>query len=123
MTVLYLHFCPGNITCLCTFRPSLSWEIHCFGIGHYLLVYFFLIYFILFIYLFTLQYCIGFAIHQHASAMGAAFFIVQFSHRYMTIGKTIALTRCTFVGKVMSLLLIFYFLIFIFTLFYFTILY
>ena len=43
MTVLYLHFCPGNITCLCTFRPSLSWEIHCFGIGHYLLVYFFLI--------------------------------------------------------------------------------
>ena len=34
----------------------------------------------------------------------AAFFIVQLSHPYMTNGKTIALTRCTFVGKVMSLL-------------------
>ena len=33
-----------------------------------------------------------------------AFFIVQFSHPYMTTGKTIALTRRTFVGKVMSLL-------------------
>ena len=32
------------------------------------------------------------------------FFIVQLSHPYMTIGKTIALTRRTFVGKVMSLL-------------------
>ena len=35
----------------------------------------------------------------------SAFFIVQLSHLYMTIGKTIALTRWTFVGKVMSLLL------------------
>ena len=35
----------------------------------------------------------------------SAFFMVQFSHPYMTTGKTIALTRCTFVGKVMSLLL------------------
>ena len=35
----------------------------------------------------------------------AAFFIVQLSHPYMTTGKTIALTRWTFVGKVMSLLL------------------
>ena len=34
----------------------------------------------------------------------SAFFIVQLSHPYMTTGKTIALTRCTFVGKVMSLL-------------------
>ena len=34
----------------------------------------------------------------------SAFFIVQLSHSYMTIGKTIALTRWTFVGKVMSLL-------------------
>ena len=34
----------------------------------------------------------------------AAFFIVQLSHPYMTTGKTIALTRHTFVGKVMSLL-------------------
>ena len=35
----------------------------------------------------------------------SAFFIVQLSHPYMTTGKTIALTRQTFVGKVMSLLL------------------
>ena len=34
----------------------------------------------------------------------SAFFIVQFSHPYMTTGKTIALTRWTFVGKVMFLL-------------------
>ena len=34
----------------------------------------------------------------------SAFFIVQFSHPYMTTGKTIALTRRTFVDKVMSLL-------------------
>ena len=35
----------------------------------------------------------------------SAIFIVQLSHPYMTTGKTIALTRRTFVGKVMSLLL------------------
>ena len=35
----------------------------------------------------------------------SAFFIVQLSHPYMTTGKTIALTRRTFVGKVISLLL------------------
>ena len=34
----------------------------------------------------------------------SAFFTVQISHPYMTTGKTIALTRRTFVGKVMSLL-------------------
>ena len=34
----------------------------------------------------------------------SAFFIVQLSHPYMTTGRTIALTRWTFVGKVMSLL-------------------
>ena len=39
------------------------------------------------------------SIHWHS-----AFFIVQLSHPYMTTGKTIALTRRTFVGKVMSLL-------------------
>ena len=39
------------------------------------------------------------SILQHSS-----FFIVQLSHLYMTTGKTIALTRWTFVGKVMSLL-------------------
>ena len=33
----------------------------------------------------------------------SAFFVVQLSHPYMTTGKTIALTRWTFVGKVMSL--------------------
>ena len=35
---------------------------------------------------------------------GSAFFIVQLSHPHMTIGKTIALTRWTFFGEVMSLL-------------------
>ena len=35
----------------------------------------------------------------------SAFFIVQLSHPYMTNGKNIALTRWTFIGKVMSLLL------------------
>ena len=34
----------------------------------------------------------------------SAFFMVQLSHLYMTTGKTIALTRQTFVGKIMSLL-------------------
>ena len=34
----------------------------------------------------------------------SAFFVVQFSHPYMNTGKTVALTRWTFVGKVMSLL-------------------
>ena len=46
---------------------------------------------------------------QHHSSKASvlwhsAFFRVQFSHPYMTTGKTIALTRWTFVGKVMSLL-------------------
>ena len=39
-----------------------------------------------------------------ASIRRSAFFTVQLSHPYMTTGKTIALTRWTFVGKVMSLL-------------------
>ena len=47
---------------------------------------------------------------QHRSAkvsilQRSAFFTVQLSHPYMTTGKTIAFTRWTFVGKVMSLLL------------------
>ena len=47
---------------------------------------------------------------QHHSSKASilqhsAFFTVQLSHTYMTTGKTIALTRWTFVGKVMSLLL------------------
>ena len=42
----------------------------------------------------------------HASILWrSAFFTVQLSHPYMTTGKTIAFTRWTFVGKVMSLLL------------------
>ena len=46
---------------------------------------------------------------QHHSSKASilqcsGFFIVQLSHTYMTNGKTIALTRQTFVGKVMSLL-------------------
>ena len=46
---------------------------------------------------------------QHHSSKASilqrsAFFMVQISHPYMTTGKTIALTRQTFVGKVMSLL-------------------
>ena len=48
---------------------------------------------------------------QHHSSKASilqwsAFFTLQLSHPYMTTGKTIALTRRTFVGKVMSLLLI-----------------
>ena len=39
-----------------------------------------------------------------ASILRDSFFTVQLSHPYMTTGKTIALTRQTFVGKVMSLL-------------------
>ena len=50
------------------------------------------------------------SLRQHHSSKASilrhsAFFTVQFSHPYMTTGKTIALTRLTFVGKVMSLLL------------------
>ena len=47
-------------------------------------------------------------LQQHSSKTSilwcSAFFIVQLSHSYMTTGKMIALTRWTFVGKVMSLL-------------------
>ena len=48
---------------------------------------------------------------QHHSSKASVlqcsiFFMVQLSHTYMTTGKTIALTRWTFFGKVMSLLLI-----------------
>ena len=46
-----------------------------------------------------------FLISEHWSILQcSAFFTVQLSHPYMTPGKTIALTRWTFVGKVMSLL-------------------
>ena len=51
------------------------------------------------------------SLFQHHSSKASilwhsVFFIVQLLHPYMTTGKTIALTRQTFVGKVMSLLLI-----------------
>ena len=50
------------------------------------------------------------SLRQHHSLKASilwhsAFFIVRLSHPYMTTGKTIALTRRTFVGKVISLLL------------------
>ena len=48
-------------------------------------------------------------LQHHSSKLSilwcSAFFSVQLSHRYMTTGKTIALTRRSFVGKVISLLL------------------
>ena len=48
-------------------------------------------------------------LQHHSSKLSilqcSAFFIVRLSHPYMPTGKTIALTRRTFVGKVMSLLL------------------
>ena len=47
-------------------------------------------------------------LHHHSSKASilqhSTFFIVQLSHPYMTTGKTIALTRWTFLGRVMSLL-------------------
>ena len=44
-------------------------------------------------------------VRKHQLFRRSAFFTVQLSHPYMTTGKTIALTRWTLVGKVMSLLL------------------
>ena len=57
---------------------------------------------------------------QHHSSKASilwrsAFFIVQFSYPYMTTGKTIALTRWNFVGKVMSLLFLMLILLYLFT--------
>ena len=47
-------------------------------------------------------------LHNHSSKASvlrcSVFFMVQLSHPYITTGKTIALTRWTYVGKVMSLL-------------------
>ena len=55
-------------------------------------------------------------LQQHSSKASilqcSAFFIVQLSHPYMTAGKTIALTRQTFVGKIMSLLFIYFYFYF-----------
>ena len=58
--------------------------------------------------LFVVQGTLKSLLQHHSSKASilrhSAFFIVQLSHPYMTTGKTIALTRWTFVGKVMSLL-------------------
>ena len=60
--------------------------------------------------LFAVQGALKSLLHHHSSKASilrcSAFFIVQLSHPYMTTGKTIALNRQTFVGTVMSLLLI-----------------
>ena len=60
--------------------------------------------------LFAVQGTLKSLLQHHSSKASilwcSAFFRVQLSHPYMTIGKTAALTRWTFVGKVMSLLLI-----------------
>ena len=58
--------------------------------------------------LFPVQETLQILLQHHSSKASilqcSAFFIVQLSHPYMTTGKTIALTRQTFVGKVISLL-------------------
>ena len=58
--------------------------------------------------LFEVQETLKSLLQHHSSKASillcSAFFIVQLSHPYVTIGKTIALTRWTFVGKVMPLL-------------------
>ena len=58
--------------------------------------------------LFTVQGTLKSLLQHHSSKASilqcSAFFTVQLSHPYTTTGKTIALTRMTFVGKVMSLL-------------------
>ena len=58
--------------------------------------------------LFVVQGTLNSLLQHHSSKASilwcSAFFIVQLSHTYMTTGKTIALTRWTFVGKVISLL-------------------
>ena len=60
------------------------------------------------LYLLAIQGTLKSLLQHHSSKasifLHSAFFLVQFSHPYMTTGKTIALTRQTFVDKVMSLL-------------------
>ena len=61
------------------------------------------------LHLFAVQRTLKILLQHHSSKASilqcSAFLIVQLSHPYMTTGKTIALTRWTFAGKVMSLLL------------------
>ena len=60
------------------------------------------------LYLFAVQGTLKSLLQHHSSKVSiiwcSAFFMVHLSHPYMTTGKTIVLTRWTFVGKVMSLL-------------------
>ena len=60
------------------------------------------------LYLLAVQMSLKSLLQHHSSKASilqlSAFFTVQLSHPYMTTGKTIAFTRRTFVGKVMSLL-------------------
>ena len=69
--------------------------------------------------LLAVQWTLKSLLQHHSSKASipwhSAFFIVQLSYPYMTTGKTIALTRWTFVDKVMSLLFI-YFLFYFLTL-------
>ena len=53
----------------------------------------------------TLKYLLQHHSSKTSILWHSAFFTVQLSHPYMTTGKTVALTRRTFVGKVVSLLL------------------
>ena len=61
------------------------------------------------LHLFAVQRTLKSLLQHHSSKASilqhSAFFTVQLSHPYMSTGKTIALTRHTFIGKVMSLLL------------------
>ena len=61
------------------------------------------------LYLLAVQGALKSLLQHHSSKAlilwHSAFFTVQLSHQYMTTGKTIALTRRTIVGKIMSLLL------------------
>ena len=52
----------------------------------------------------TLKSLLQYHSSETSTLQHSAFFIVQPSHPYLTTGKTVALTRWTFVGKVMSLL-------------------
>uniref|UniRef100_A0AC11D4Q9 Uncharacterized protein n=1 Tax=Ovis aries TaxID=9940 RepID=A0AC11D4Q9_SHEEP len=62
------------------------------------------------LYLLAVQGTLKSLLQHHSSKVSilrcSAFFTDQLSHPYMTTGKTIALTRWTFVGKVMSLLIL-----------------
>ena len=68
------------------------------------------------LYLLAVQGILKSLLQHHSSKASilrrSVFFIVQLSHLYVTTGKTIALTRWTFVDKVMSLLFIYFYFLF-----------